>query len=139
MYQQTSVQIFNEDQSCMTVSVGVNMSAVECCHKLVLLNTFKEDPNWVIAEHVTDLGIGKSILFSSLDSLAFIAGVPRWFLLRQWGDWGGNEDAGYALLGRRSCYRGSQGRVFIDWVTALRHFFLNITKSVVFIENKQKN
>ncbi|XP_031560624.1 growth factor receptor-bound protein 14-like isoform X3 [Actinia tenebrosa] len=57
----TSVQIFNEDHSCMTVSVGQNMSAVECCHKLVLLNTFKEDPNWVIAEHVTDLGIERVV------------------------------------------------------------------------------
>jgi hypothetical protein len=43
----------------MTVSVGQHMSAVEGCHKLVLLNTFKEDPHWVIIEHVTDLGIGE--------------------------------------------------------------------------------
>ncbi|XP_048579642.1 growth factor receptor-bound protein 10 isoform X3 [Nematostella vectensis] len=55
------IKVFNEDNSSVTFSVGQNTTAMEACYKLVLLNAIKEDPTWVLVEHLTDLGIERNL------------------------------------------------------------------------------
>ncbi|EDO42246.1 predicted protein [Nematostella vectensis] len=55
------IKVFNEDNSSVTFSVGQNTTAMEACYKLMLLNAIKEDPTWVLVEHLTDLGIGEYV------------------------------------------------------------------------------
>ena len=51
--------VFNEDNDPVGLLVSSSMKAREACHKLATLNKVEDDPHWVLAEYLTDLGLGK--------------------------------------------------------------------------------
>lgn len=53
------MNIFNEDNKPIGLLVSSSMKAREACHKLALLNKVGDDPQWVLVEHLTDLGLGE--------------------------------------------------------------------------------
>ena len=59
--QQVPVTVFNEDDNPVGLLVSSNMKAREACHKLAMINKVDDDPHWVLAEYLTDLGLGKYI------------------------------------------------------------------------------
>ena len=53
-----SVRVLNEDKSSVRFSLSNELCARDVCHKMVMLNSVKLDPNYVLVEHLTDLGLG---------------------------------------------------------------------------------
>ena len=56
------MNVFNEDKVPIGLLVSPYMTAREACQKLVLLSKVEDDPQWVIVEHLTNLGLGKCII-----------------------------------------------------------------------------
>ena len=56
---QIPVKVYSDNHEPVLLMVMASMTAMEACHKLVLLNEFEDDPQWVLVEHLTDLGLGK--------------------------------------------------------------------------------
>ena len=53
------MNVFNEEDKPVGLLVTSSMKAREACHKLVLLNKVEDDPQWVLVEYLTDLGLGE--------------------------------------------------------------------------------
>lgn len=63
-----SVNVFNEESEPTELLVSSSMKAREACHKLALLNKVEDDPEWILVEHLTDLGLGESLRIFSVQS-----------------------------------------------------------------------
>ena len=50
--------VFNVGNNPIGLTVSSNMKAREACLKLALLDKVEADPNWVLTEYLTDLGLG---------------------------------------------------------------------------------
>ncbi|KAJ7391954.1 SH3/SH2 adaptor [Desmophyllum pertusum] len=59
--QQVPVTVFNEDDNPVGLLVSSNMKAREACHKLAMINKVDDDPHWVLAEYLTDLGLERNL------------------------------------------------------------------------------
>ena len=55
------MNVFNEDNKPIGLLVSSSMKAREACLKLALLNKVEDDPQWVLVEHLTDLGLGEYV------------------------------------------------------------------------------
>ena len=55
------MNVFNEDSKPNELLVSSGMKAREACHKLALLNEAEDDPQWILVEHLTDLGLGECL------------------------------------------------------------------------------
>lgn len=55
------VNVFNEDKEPIGLLVSPYMTAREACQKLVLLSKVEDDPQWVIVEHLTNLGLERNL------------------------------------------------------------------------------
>lgn len=51
--------VFDEDGNPVGLEVSSSMRAQEACNRLVILKKIEDDPQWVLTEYLTDLGIGK--------------------------------------------------------------------------------
>ena len=51
--------VFDENGNPVGLEVSSSMRAQEACYRLAILKKIEDDPQWVLTEYLTDLGIGK--------------------------------------------------------------------------------
>lgn len=59
--QHVTVVVFDEDGNPVGLEVSSSMKAREACYRLTMLNKVEDDPQWVLTEYLTDLGIERTL------------------------------------------------------------------------------
>lgn len=59
------IKVYNEDNTSRAVEVPSDITARDVCQLFVLKNHCIDDHSWTLFEHLSHLGIGKTLSFES--------------------------------------------------------------------------